>query len=159
MNRYDEITGKLGVISVDIAKLSSKFATASAEELESLTDKLTKLEDKKRGYLTALAAMRQAERDERDAAENLARETECKRKAKLSTKVQKEGSVCPKCGSPGIVIDDPPQPNGYSNTFWTQLNAPKMWWLEFTCTQEPQIKCGHRWKIFPDAPEVVPSGV
>jgi len=157
MNRYDEFTGKVGAISIEIAKVSSKFASASAEELEPLTEKLTKLEDKKRGYLTALAAMRQSERDEREAAKKALDDEEDKRKHKLFEKREREGSICPKCGSKGRLVDKPAQPEGYMSNFWTMRDIPRHWWISFVCTHEPQIMCGFRWRYYPDLPPDSPE--
>lgn len=157
MNRYDEITGKLGIISVEMAKLTSKFATASAEELEPLTEKVTKLEDKKKGLLLVLQAMRNQERLERDAAEKATQEKERKRKETLFAQIQKEGRDCPKCGAKGRLVDTPTQPEGYMSDFWTKGNIPRHWWLSWTCSREPQISCGFRWRWYPDLPDDAPE--
>jgi hypothetical protein len=152
MNRYDEITGKLGAIGIDIAKLSAKFATAPAEDLEALTDKLMKLEDKKKGFLVALGAMRQAERDEREASKKALDDEEDNRKHKLFEKREREGSICPKCGSKGRLVDKPAQPEAYMSNFWTMRDIPRHWWLSWSCSREPQISCGFRWRTYPDLP-------
>ena len=152
--RYDELVGKFGAISVDIAKLTSKLGTAQAEELDALVEKLSKLEDRKKMLLTILAGMRNQERLEDEAARKTAEEKERNRKEQLFGQIQRRHQVCPECGSPAKIIEKPQQPQGITGAFWSTVDPTgKVWWVDYTCTNPDKFECATRFRLYPDLKE------
>jgi hypothetical protein len=152
---YEDLAGQLGPISIETAKLSAKLGSASPEEMQELVESLGKLEIRKKGILVALTLMREDEREER-RAERKAAEDDCrnlveKSFAKIEAKAARHKILCPKCGSSAKIVDSPPQPSGYSQSFWTNPDQP--WFVEMTCENPNRVACGLRFRITPDSGE------
>jgi hypothetical protein len=145
-DRYDELAGQLGAVSVEIAKVTSKLGTASPEHVQPLIEKLGKLEDQKKTLLTVLTAMREAERAQAKAEEKAAEVAERKRKDTIFQKFVAKLPPC-ECGAGSRLNPDFHQPIGYNPGFWEDATA--RFWVELECTR-PVGDCGCRWRVYLD---------
>jgi hypothetical protein len=144
------LTKQLAKITVELEQTTSNLANARTEqEFEKASEARTQTLLKHQNILAGLAALQHA-RAAREASEKASSELkERERKEKLAQKVMKSKMLCPDCGSLAKPVEKPKQPCGLTGGVWTIPNAPKSWWIDFACTQDP-MKCGLRFRVYPD---------
>jgi len=105
---YDKRKEQLGEISVSIAKVNSRLATASDEQLEAIAKELVSLTKQKDILIASLRVMLQQERQEQETAREAAKLKVAKPRLERIAWLREPGHEpsCPECGSPGKLVEN-----------------------------------------------------
>ena len=107
--RYDKLAEELNPLTIEIAKVNSKLGRGPPEEeRQPLSQQLGKLDDKRKGILATLAAMRQAEHEECETAREAAKAKVAKSRLERIAWLREPGHEpsCPECGSLGKLVEN-----------------------------------------------------